>query len=173
MSVTLEATVGGTSANSYILNADADGFLDARQPNDAWTADTVFETDQDRALAAACVILDRQRWKGYRATTTQALAWPRTCVPDPDPVYGGDTYLSETTIPAAIRAAQAELAYLLLAGDYDPGPSGLDGIAAVKVGSIEVTASPSPIPPGLPESVRRAIAPYLQSTEGSVRLVRG
>lgn len=173
MALTLDATVGGASANTYLANADADALMDGRQPNTAWVNLPTTEDDQNRALAAACVILGRQRWKGYRASTTQALAWPRSYVPDPDPVYGGDAYLADDAIPAAVKRAQVELAYLILSGDFDAGPTGLEGLKSLKVGAIEIEADSSAPRASLPESVRREIAPFLAGGENTVRLVRG
>jgi hypothetical protein len=51
------------------------------------------------------------KWKGQRATTTQALGWPRQCV-----VVDG-VAIDSASVPLTIARANAELAVRSLAGD--------------------------------------------------------
>lgn len=144
MPVTLDATVGGASANSYVAVAAADEYLGAHPFAAAWRALGASGDDLDtkhRALIHATRQLDALRYVGDMSTTTQALQWPRRYVPDPrrrdavgDPVasspftVGGpmalvdsDLWLPADAIPARITEATCELALILVAaGTTDP-----------------------------------------------------
>jgi DnaT-like ssDNA binding protein len=118
---TIDDTVAGATANSYIDVADADIYFDARLNTTAW--DDSF--DQEAALIQACTILDQQDFIGVVSSDTQALKWPR---------YADDgTSLIRnyaiTSIPTPIRNAQCEIALWLL----QTGGSGV----AVSAGDVE------------------------------------
>jgi hypothetical protein len=150
MAISIDATVGGANANSYLTlnNAQAiiDGFV---QDADviAWASAT---TDQkNRALFTATQRLDRERFLGARATDTQALQWPRTGVRKPDtyintyavgfPFRITTDYYTETEIPQQVQYAQVVLAVYLHNNPDGIGLSGLEDYKNVKIGSIDVT----------------------------------
>jgi hypothetical protein len=116
---TLVATAGSGSANSYVTRANASTYLDARLNVTVWTA--ASDEDKDRALISATRALDGAPWIGFRASDTQALAWPRTYALKPDRPYdtgSDDIYFATTTVPQAVQDATCELALeLLRAGD--------------------------------------------------------
>jgi hypothetical protein len=130
MPITIVATAGASNANSYITLAEADAYLDGRLNVGAWTAAT---TDtKNRALVEAQRTLTPLPWAGSRTTDTQALAWPRQYVANPDaplpltavarenltPAYV--VYYEDDVIPVRLKEAQAELALeFLKAGTTD------------------------------------------------------
>jgi hypothetical protein len=106
MTVTLDATVGGTTANSYLTLAAADAIVETMLGTVAWTGAT--ENNRIRALVTATRGLDTLTWIGTRTTTTQALAWPRT-----DASCDGTDYASDA-IPSQLSYATFDLANALL-----------------------------------------------------------
>jgi len=141
MPVAITATPGDANANSFVDEADAQAYIDARLNPDAWDGAAV--DDQRRALVEATRELDRLRWKGTPVTLTQALAWPRedVTIPDlPDDVttesqseYGTDE------VPQRIQDATVELALeFLRAGTTDVAglPSSIE-LKRRKTGPLE------------------------------------
>lgn len=108
--MTLNATFGSASANSYGTVVEADAYWTDRQAG-AWGASTA---EKEYALIKAAQFLDnvyRGKWKGYKVNSTQALAWPRTDVTDTE---GYD--VSALSIPARLKYAQFEAAKLIASG---------------------------------------------------------
>ena len=150
MAITLDATVGGASANTYLTLSDAQDIVDGLVQDDdvvAWASAT---TDQkNRALYTAAQRLDRERYLGARATDTQALQWPRTGVRKPDtyintysvgfPFRITTDYFTDTEIPDQVKKAQAVLAVYLNNNKDGIGLSGLEDYKNVKIGSLDVT----------------------------------
>lgn len=168
MAVTVTVTPSSASANSYTSVADANTYLTARLNITAW--EDADPDDQARAVIGATTWLDLEGYRGEKATSGQALKWPRISCPDEDG-YDYDTGV----IPAFLKHATAELAlYLLNQATTDPfQPTGLEGFEAVKVGPLEVTpANQTQKASELPESVRRMIAHTLTTTRGSGRTWR-
>ena len=116
MTLTLDATIGGVNSNSYITVARATEIAeyDIFESLD-WSF--VDGDDKIRALVSATRQLDTLPWVGLRATTTQALAWPRT-----DAVINGRE-VSATEIPQEIQQATYDLAVALLR-EADAGAQG-------------------------------------------------
>ena len=103
---TLIATLGGSTSNSYITVAAATTYFGDRLGNASWTAASA--DDKAAALITATTWLESLEYYGDRASTTQALKWPRTDV-SCDGVEADATY-----IPADIQAATAETAQALI-----------------------------------------------------------
>ena len=150
MAVTIDATVSGASANSYVTEAEADDLVDAMIKNaDVMHWGNGNDDTRRRALAYATQRLDRERFLGARATDTQALQWPRTGVRKPDtyintyavgfPFRITTDYFADTEIPQQIKEAQATLAVYLNNNKDGIGLSGLEDYKNVKIGSIDVT----------------------------------
>ena len=154
MAVTIDATAGGASANSYITLAEADAYVEAM----IGSTDVVKWSDlnddlRNRALTAATQRLDRERFLGAKATDTQALQWPREGVRKPDtyiqsfshgfPFRLTEDYYTNTEIPDQVKRAQVELAVYLHNNVDGISLSGLEDFKSVKVGSIEVTPDKS------------------------------
>lgn len=150
MPISINATVGSASANSYITLADAqaivDGFVEDADVI-AWASAT---TDQkNRALFTATQRLDRERFLGARATDTQALQWPRTGVRKPDtyintyavgfPFRITTDYFTDTEIPDQIKKAQVVLAIYLNNNKDGMGLTGLEDYNSVTIGPISLS----------------------------------
>lgn len=171
----LVSTAGLSSTNSFLSQDDASTYLDARLNSSAWSG--ASSSDKDRALISASRYLSRLEWDGRRATSTQALSWPRFLVQNPDDP--NLNYFSQTEIPQRVKDATCELALeMLKAGATDI--LGEDSSLAVKsetVGPISVTyADPSQKLKGLGRypSVMDLLRPLLTSLpQGQLRLVRG
>lgn len=152
MAITIDATVGGASANSYLTLAAAQALIDGMVENDDVTAWASATTDQkNRALYSATQRLDRERFLGARATDTQALQWPRTGVRKPDtyintyavgfPFRITTDYFTDTEIPDQIKQAQVVLAVYLHNNKDGLGLSGLEDYKSVSIGSLSVTTA--------------------------------
>ena len=152
MAITIDATVGGASANSYLTLADAQDLIDGMVENDDVTAWASATTDQkNRALYSATQRLDRERFLGARATDTQDLQWPRTGVRKPDtyintyatgfPFRITADYYTDTEIPDQVKQAQVVLAVYLNSNKDGLGLSGLEDYKSVTIGSLSVTSA--------------------------------
>ena len=134
MPVSVTATVGSASANSYLTVAQADDFANLYLGTLNWASAST--DNKGRALIMATRYLDELSYVGTRASTTQALLWPRT-----DAACGDWSYTS-SEIPQPIKQATFDLAEALLAS-----PSLLGGTGP---GNAELI-------PGIPNaSLRRA-----------------
>lgn len=173
---TLVSTVGAVDANSYASVADATTYFDERLNTAAWSG--AVSDDQARALIAATRRIDQETFEGVPVNpltgtstgTTQALKWPRYSADDD----AGWTW-EPTVIPVPVKHATYKLAlYLLNQGASDPSqPTGLEGFANVKVGSLDVTPRAGFTPDELPADVLRELRPVLRSSRNTMRLVRG
>lgn len=152
MAVTIDATVGGANANSYLTLAAAQAIVDGFVQDDDVTAWASATTDQkNRALFTATQRLDRERFLGARSTDTQALQWPRTGVRRPDtyintyavgfPFRITTDYFDDNEIPVQVQYAEVVLAVYLNNNTDALGLSGLEDYKNVKIGSIDVTPS--------------------------------
>ena len=150
MAVTIDATAGDASANSYITLSDAQAIVDGMVEDadvTAWASAT--DDQKNRALYTATQRLDRERFLGARATDTQALQWPRTGVRKPDtyvntyatgfPFRISDDYFTDTEIPDQVKRAQVVLAVYLNNNKDGIGLSGLEDFKNVQIGSLNVT----------------------------------
>ena len=149
MAVTIDATAGGASANSYLTLTAANDYVDAMVEGAdvaAWASATVDQ--KNRALTYAAQRLDRERFLGARATDTQALQWPRTGVRKPDtyintysvgfPFRVTTDYYTDTEIPYQIERAQVELAVYLHNNKDGISLSGLEDFKSLEIGSIKL-----------------------------------
>jgi hypothetical protein len=150
MAVTIDATAGDASANSYLTLSDAQDIVDGMVEDADVTAWASATTDQkNRALYTATQRLDRERFIGARATDTQALQWPRTGVRKPDtyvntyatgfPFRISEDYFTDTEIPDQVKRAQVVLAVYLNNNKDGIGLSGLEDFKNVQIGSLNVT----------------------------------
>lgn len=176
MPVTLDATPGGASANSYVDVAGAQAYFDTRLNTAAW--DAADATTKAKALMAATARLEQERYVGQRRSYAQPLQWPRYNAPLPEG-YGVDLlpYYDAATIPQPVKSACAEYALHLLtqtAAGTDPlAPTGLEQFESIQVpGAVAIT--PAPYVPGtLPPMVTRWLRGLMVSNPGQTRLERG
>jgi len=178
MSLTINATAGSSTANSFIDRDTAQLYFDGRLYSDAWT--NASETDQNKALVSATNRLNQERWVGAPTTqvTPAALQWPRYGVIDAarnaerDPWGSSFTpYLNSATIPVWLENATCELALVLLE-ENRLSDTGLELIEQVGVGDLNVTPSKTRHAGRLPEHCMRYCRPYLSGQGGMVPLVR-
>jgi len=172
MPLAIDATVGGASANSFATVAEADTYLSYRLNSAAWTGADPKMQALVEATHELCAV---NAWLGYRVTDTQALAFPRDEVENPDDPTPGTYYLT-TIIPQRIKDATCELALeFLRAGTTDI--AGEDPTAAVVrevTDVLETDWQPGQRPAGLARYPRvwALIAPLLSACAGQVRLIR-
>ncbi|MHB1065600.1 MAG: DnaT-like ssDNA-binding protein [Georgenia sp.] len=175
MAVTLDATVGGEAANSYVAYADAVAYLGARLNATAW--EDAGATDRTKALVTATRLLDSFTYKGVKSDTAQALKWPREGTVDDD----GEEYASDA-IPSPVADATCIVALALLAsGTTDAlAPVPVSGIAALKSGDDAIAfrdrtagAAGTTLGAGwLPPDAQRLVAHLMLTPPGSGRVVR-
>ena len=141
-----DATLGGSTATSYISIDEADALLLNTRYNPTWQGNT--EAEKSQYLVSATFWLEQVTYAGTRCSPStdnpalpQALAWPRsgaTC----DGVEANCSF-----IPKAIKQATAILAVELTANpDIIGGPIGGGGggasqgtyVKRQKLGSLEV-----------------------------------
>ena len=150
MAITITATAGSATANSYLSLTEAQAIIDGLIEDDDVTAWSSATTDQkNRALYTATVRIDRERFLGARSTDTQALQWPRTGVRKPDtyintyatgfPFRISTDYFTDTEIPEQVKKAQAILAVYLNNNKDGLGLSGLEDFKNVKIGNLDAT----------------------------------
>lgn len=106
MTVTVTATAGSASANSYLTVAAADAISNTMVGTLVWSSATT--DNKGRALITATRGLEVLGWIGAKATAEQALSWPRTGAVCGDKAYGDDE------IPREVELATFDLANALL-----------------------------------------------------------
>ena len=157
----LTVTPASATANSYATVAEADAYLAVRGDTSTWTALTPGA--KEAKLQWAAIYLDTLTFKGTRSTSTQALQWPRIGVWDRD---GFDV----DGIPQALKNAQAEMAFQLIANDWTQGLGPVTN-ETLSVGSISLGRETHR---AFPAPVLALLRPFLASIPGtSGRLVRG
>lgn len=146
MALTLITTPGGATANAYdtlaAVLATADEMFPAPDDLLALSMD-----DQNRLIVQMTRRIDQESLRGERATTTQALAYPRAHAPlaaegsgsDYGLGYGTASYEDSTLIPDRVKRALAygcsEMARLAAGGDA-PGQASDDaGLTSLSLGS--------------------------------------
>lgn len=167
MALTLIATVGGTTSNSYCTKAEADAYHESRLHNTTWTSATT--TQHEAALVWATRLMDEQiTWKGTPVSENQALAWPQEYQYDR---YGND--IDEDVIPNDVKNAVAEFAFFLIASDRT-ADSDSKGIKRMKVDVVEFEFDKMDAPQIMPRSVWSMIQQYGIKTQKTNRtLSRG
>jgi hypothetical protein len=110
------------------------------------------------------------RFKGVKASTTQALQWPRAECRDPD----GTDDLASDAVPSAVVNATCELARELLVKDRTAAPPG-EGLKYLNVGSTQTGYDKSDTPPVIPRVAQAMLAKLgslLKAKSGAVTLIR-
>lgn len=180
-----ETGAGLADSNAYADVADADAYADARPYSAAWIAKS--DDDKKRCLIMATLMIDSLfRFSGYKASSAQALQWPRTNAPDPDSLYGAyrnallgtsSGYFPINEVPKAIVQATCEQS-IYLAGlssvPTAPANAGIKEIEiaeAVRVVFDSATENEPPINIFI-QSMLSKIANYQNSRGGAVKLMR-
>jgi hypothetical protein len=131
MAIVVEDGTGKTDSVSYIDVTDADTYFSTRLYSTTWTgADTA---SKESALVTATRQIDTYwNFYGERASTTQALQWPRSSVTDRD-----GNVLASNAIPVALKSAVCEMAIAMLAKDRAAEDKS-DGLTRLKADSLEM-----------------------------------
>jgi hypothetical protein len=165
MSLVVEDGTGLSTAESYISVTNADT-RHTNRGNDTWAALTTGQKEE--ALRRATDYMEqayRDRWRGYRQVTTQALSWPRNSV-----VVDEFVYIHTDIVPADVANACADLALKAAADDLNADLT--RGVVREKVGPIETEYDRfSPQSTRFP-AIDMMLAPYLTGGGANARLVR-
>ena len=176
MAATINATIKGENANSYVTLTEANSYFETVPDSTTWDNKTVDQ--KNRSLIAATRWIDSFVYYGDRCDDGQALKFPRNN-------YQVDgVELACSKIPNNIKYAQYELARAL-ANDTDAitGTTGNQGnIAEAKLGDLEVKYNVASQGTGSINNILD-VYPWLQSYLGSymiggagafqMRVVRG
>lgn len=131
--MSLDATVGGASANSVATVAEADAYFLNRLHSGLWST----ASKEAALITGTRLIQDGCRFIGDKATDEQALDWPRTGVYDRDGFY-----VSELIIPEAVKNGVFEMAYAMLESDITvDSPLKRLGLKSGKVSSLNAVAA--------------------------------
>lgn len=164
----LDATIGSPDSNSYVTVTEADAYFEDRVHSEAWDD---FD-DTASVLITSSQMLDWYvKWKGYKATSTQSMAWPRVNVTRRD-----GTEVDDSVIPREVKIAVFELALASLAEDRmsdDP----MAGLEQVKAGTLSVKSDGAGVDSTsldtIPDQVWNILSDlYLRGDASVVRLVR-
>lgn len=139
MAVTIVATAGSASANSYVTLAEADTYMEARLNATLWDAAT--DDSCNRALVEATREIDVLSYLGKRTSDTQALSWPRDFAVNPDDPNAD--YYDTTVVPTRVKDATCELAFQFIkAGTTDVAAlESTAGIVRKKIDVLETEYS--------------------------------
>jgi len=166
MAITLNATAGSASANSYCTVAEADTYHKENRYHSYDTWQEYSSDEKKRGLIWATRLLDeRMIWSGLLVSSTQALRWPRAGVYDRD----GNGF-SSSVIPQFLKNAVSEFAYFLMASER-LGDDDTAGFKELKVGTLEMVVDKLDRTPVIPESVMSMINYYGSKSKGLRRVL--
>jgi len=171
---TIDATVGGGSANSFETLAEANTYFDERLPLPTpWVASG---DNSIRALIMATRVLSSlsvphktlhigkdgskyfvtaRQWTGTPASATQRLAWPRIGMFD----RNGNA-IPENVIPYELKDAESELAgQLIMADSTLDNAVSVQGITSIKAGSVSLSFKDAIDAHVLPDAVVNLMPP--------------
>lgn len=108
MAIVIDATIGGAASNSYLTLMRATDLWAETPHADDFLSD--FSINRRQLLVQATRLIDRHlSFIGSKATTGQALAWPRSGVSD----QSTGVAISSSVIPLFVELATAEWAVIL------------------------------------------------------------
>lgn len=148
----LDATVGGTAANSFMTLEEFDAYL----ADSLYGATLLTETDsrKEAALIMAARQLRSICYLGSKVASTQALPFPRLGLE----LDGHE--LDSTTLPSPIVIAQAELAIIYLRSATDPtleSEASAQGLTKLKAGPVELGFREGETYKSVPANIRAMI----------------
>lgn len=175
MALTLitEDGTGVEDANSYADVEDGDVYHEGHLYATAWTGATADQ--KAAALVMATRLIDAQfQFGGSRATSEQALQWPRVGCQDPDAGGLNGGKVDGGTVPQGVIDATCETARALLIEDRTANPLG-EGLKFTGMGDLQQTfdkADRRPVIPRVAQAMLGKFGVDLGGQSGSVRLVR-
>lgn len=158
--LTVEDGSALAAADSYIDLEDAD-LYHVNRGNTDWTG---TDSERCRALRRATQFLDaryRMRWKGTKATSGQALSWPRDSMTDED-----GNGIDSDTIPQAIKDTVCEIARALPSTQQI---ATAQQIRRVRAGSVEVEFASAKQERQILDLVDELVKPYLLASNRVIR----
>jgi hypothetical protein len=182
--ITITATVGSASANSYCTEAEfiARAATRLNVPAGTTVSGSTCTEAEKQALIEAQRELTVLAWKAGRVNSTQALAWPRAYAEDPDApsllgtALATDFWFSTTEIPQRVKDAQIELAFeFTRAGTTDLAAADPNtGVIEKTVGPLTTRWESYARPTGLGRFPRivALIAPLLETGAGAMEVER-
>jgi hypothetical protein len=161
MAVTVNATVGTPTSNSYITVAEADTYFESRLNATVWTAASAG--NKDIAVVMSTRTLDDWvDWQGNVADIKeqQSLRWPRY-----DAYYRDGEYVDSDIIPVFLKEITSEMAMYLLSNDVTAEPD-TKGFKELTAGPLKlvVDADDRDSTTAIPDFIKAMIEPY-----GSIR----
>jgi hypothetical protein len=183
--ITITATPGSATANSFVTAAEMTAYCDARLNASIWTAADA----QLPALVEATRDLSLLDYEAERTDDVQALSWPRQYAINPDAPTGSadptipvlidglPVYFADDEIPQRVKDATCELAlqYLKLGTTDAAALPSSDGVIRERVDVLETEwADPAKRAVGLARWPRviAFIAPLLATQGGGLDIVR-
>lgn len=164
MALITETGVGLPDAESYCTVAYADQYH-AGRGNTAWAGLEETQKEAHLRVATERLIADyRQLWKGDRATSTQALDWPRIGV------VVDKFDVAADVVPVEVQKACAILALKAAQGKLDAEPTAT--VKRKKVDVLEVEYFEPAAPLKQNQVMADLLKPFLTGTSMSVKLVR-
>lgn len=171
MSLITEDGTVVVGAESYATVADTTAWHLARG-NSTWAGLTNDQMEQALRRATDYMTQAYQpRWKGYRASATQELDWPRAGVyiaPLAYTLAGTSFLVTDTSVPPEVKNACIALALRAAAGDLLSDLS--QGVLSEKIGPIETTYNKVTSQRVRYAAIDAMLAPYLQSS--GIKVVR-
>lgn len=166
MTLVLDATPKGVSANSYATLTEADAYFEGRMDAANWAGAT--ETQKTLALVAATARLEQEHYIGVLTDSAQRLKWPRRWVPREDV---GDYYDAEV-IPRPVKEAMYEVALAFRDTAGLLTDTGLEPYDEVEIGPLRVVPHQPVTSGALPSQAKRLLAAFATNMTGTVRLLR-
>lgn len=176
MAATINATLKGENANSFVTLAEANAYFETVPSSTTW--DDKTDDQKNRAIISATRWIDSLNFYGDRCSNNQALSWPR------NNYHVDRVELTCSAIPTDIKYATYELARAL-ANDTDAvtGNTGTEGLyEEVELGELKVKYNTDSQATGSVNNIFD-VYPWLQSYLGAftlggsggyqVRVVRG
>lgn len=164
MAITITATSGSASANSYTTLAEANTYLEAHLLASSWSS--LDDERKKAALVSATRQLDTEQYAGRRQFQSQSLAWPRIGL------YDHDGYVI-TGVPTKLKDAECELAiWNLTEDDRLAGKFEIDTIESVEIGPIKykIKSDASSFPDSV-EDLLEAIGPSVVTGDTPVSVM--
>ena len=153
----LNAVAGAVDANAYATRAEAVAIFAGRPGASAWAS--ANDAKRDAALIEATAELEQRfTWRGEKASTTQALAFPRTGLARDGVAVAADSIPAEL-----IRAVSVYADFLLSGGEFPGGILDLGSIRGMRTQAQD--ALPGHVLAALPAAWVRS---HVGSTVGAV-----
>jgi len=168
MAFVFDATISGTTSNSYAFVAEADDYIGGTTNDAAWSA--LSDIFKKQYLFMATTRLESESYGGYAATTTQRLQFPRENLVSRYAAdylndmgnYPADTYYPVDEVPKEIQQATFELAMYFLNKNNDNlgtmDEIDLEQLKSLEIGPIKMTTKDSFMSEQLPSKVKRMLS---------------